>query len=192
MGLGAFGISCCCGSVFFVTDNTGSMGGTITTLKPGFKQLVDDINAKFAVASYQDVPISDPIIFIECSTDKSAVKAALDEYVAAGGGDADENFTQAVTNIALSWGDFGCGGGGVIVLTGDAKSHTDVYTVAEAIDACVSNNIKVLALNTAGSGSGLDGASQATNLCAATGGTLINNVLSVPYADVYQALKDLL
>ncbi|HSP00905.1 MAG TPA: PEP-CTERM sorting domain-containing protein, partial [Thioalkalivibrio sp.] len=64
----------------------------------------------------------------------------------------------------------------VIVWFGDAVSHTTTVDQAEANAALTGENVVVAAINTAGAGSGIDGAGQATAIVAATGGTLTNNV----------------
>ena len=106
--------------VFFETDTTGSMGGTITTLQESLSSMVDQIslevpNVAMGVAWFKDFPVSGfggagdlPYrLTARVTTHVPDVQTGLNAYMASGGGDGPESgmesLYQAVTGEGLSW-----------------------------------------------------------------------------------------
>ncbi|WP_417538936.1 putative Ig domain-containing protein [Marinobacter sp.] len=127
---------------------------------------------------------------------KDDVQAAINQWYAQGGGDAAEANFFALHQVATSgaatdgegstdrgystgadtgWRD---GAAKIIVWFGDVHSHTSSVSVQEVISALEVNGVSVAAVNTRGSGQGIDTGSQATDIVTATGGVLVNGVQS--------------
>lgn len=194
--------------VFFLADNTGSMGGLITNAKAVAGSLLSGLSASYAdinfgVGRY----LGDPgesgynqttayTMMQGITSDATATQTAINGWFASGGGDGPEaNFyalQQAATDGALTSGGltsgqvtgWRTGAQKVIVWFGDAVSHTMSVTQAEVIAALTGENVIVAALNTRGAASGIDTSGQATAVAAATGGTVTNNVSSSDAAAV--------
>jgi len=204
--------------VFFLSDNTGSMGGAIRSVRDNATAILqalagDDprfagIDVAFGVGSY----LGDPREYSAAADTTSVAQLAyrlhqpmtesiddvitgLGRWSARGGGDAPEaNFfalQQAATEGAVTDG-VGTSDRGfssnhvtgwrtdavrVIVWFGDVSSHTTTVSQAEAIQALNDNNIIVAAINTRSANSGIDTAQQASQIVAATNGTLSNNIV---------------
>jgi len=119
---------------------------------------------------------------------KDEVQAGINQWYASGGGDAAEANFFALHQVATSGGltdgdgstdrgfstgaDTGWrdGAAKVIVWFGDVYSHTTTVDIQEAISALEANDVIVAAVNTRGSGQGIDTGSQATDIVTATGG----------------------
>lgn len=127
---------------------------------------------------------------------KDDVQTAINQWYASGGGDGPEANLFSLHQVATSGGmtdgqgttDPGLASAGrtgwrdgaakVIVWFGDARSHTTTVDVQEAIAALEANDVIVAAVNTRGSGQGIDSSGQATDIVTATGGVLVNGVQS--------------
>ncbi|TVP58438.1 MAG: hypothetical protein EA349_04605 [Halomonadaceae bacterium] len=200
--------------VFFLADNTGSMGSAVNAVKANAQNILaaiagDDsrfagMDVAFGVGRY----LGDPREFgsapdaadrayqlIQPVTDDAdSVQAAINQWYARGGGDIPEANFFALHQVATSGGmtngegihdrgfqtgaDTGWrdGAARVIVMFGDAQSHTTVVDIDEAIAALNDNDVIVAAVNTRGSGQGLDWNGQASTIVEATGGVLVNGV----------------
>ena len=121
--------------------------------------------------------------------------SAIDTLSAGGGGDTPESQLKAMVTITDNWlttaGDLGFNGRAeaqkIIIWSGDAHGHdaddppAGYYPTLDAtIGALTAQGIMVFALNSSGEHSGLDeiyhGRYQASEITAATGGMLFNNV----------------
>ncbi len=121
--------------------------------------------------------------------------SAIDALSAGGGGDTPESQLKAMVAITENWvttaGDLGFNGRAeaqkIIIWSGDAHGHdaddppAGYYPTLDAtIGALTAQGIMVFALNSSGQYSGLDeiyhGRYQASEITAATGGMLFNNV----------------
>lgn len=97
--------------VYFLADNTGSMSADIATVKERFIEILTIVmsderfsDAHFGVGAYQDENspgTSNGFIHLQSLTSStSAAQAAVNEYVAAGGGDGDEANLVALYKVA--------------------------------------------------------------------------------------------
>ena len=190
------------GVINTVRNNAQSILDAIAGGDPRFA----GIDVQFGVASYKgdprefggtpDVRANNAYQLQQAITDsRDSVTTAIGQWGAGGGGDGPEaNFFalhQVVTeggptdgvgstdvgfSTALSTG-WRPGAVKVIVWFGDIVSHTTTVDVQEAITALTDNNVIVAAINTRGANTGIDGGSQASQIVAATGGSLTNNVV---------------
>jgi hypothetical protein len=196
--------------VFFLADNTGSMGSIINEVKTSASSILNSISGGdsrfsgidvgFGVGSY----LGDPVEGVSTTTaysllssiskNKTTTQTAIDSWFASGGGDLPEANFFALHQVATSGGatdgigesDTGVGTGQntgwregaarVLVWFGDASSHEETVNLEEATNALVDNDVKVAAINTQNAGNGIDTSDQATDIAAATGGTLTNDV----------------
>lgn len=183
--------------IFFLADNTGSMGGIIGNAQAGAEAILDGLPAtyRFGVGQYN----SDPCEASGCSIfgfsppaygedqaltfDKNDVEDAIDTWFASGGGDGPEGNFYALKEVAETAG-WRPAAQRLVVWFGDAPSHTETVTEGEAIDALVAADAKVIAFNSSSSGFGIDGSymgesSQASDVVAGAGGSLFNNFSSL-------------
>lgn len=164
------------------------------------------IDVQFGVASYNgdprefggsaDVRVSRAYQLRQPVTDsRDAVTSAIGQWRASGGGDGPEANFFALHQIATDGGvtdgngstDPGYGSGlatgwrdgaaKVIVWFGDIVSHTTTVNLDEVITVLTENDVIVAAINTRGANSGIDGSGQASQIVAATNGSLTNNVV---------------
>jgi hypothetical protein len=174
--------------LFFLADNTGSMGGIIGQAQTGASAILgglpSGINYNFGVGRY----FGDPIEGVAPSTayqtltpltsSSAAAQTGISGWFASGGGDLPEaNFfaLQQVSNTT-AWR---TGSQRLIVWFGDAYSHTATTTQAGAIAALNGVNAKVIAFNSLGAGGGIDQFGQASAVVAGTSGSLTNNFSSL-------------
>lgn len=204
--------------IFFLADNTGSMGGVINAVKNSATALLSGLSSsivdvQFGVGRYLgdpkelgETPLSAYQLQQSMTTSASSVQTAINGWFASGGGDGPEaNFfalhqvaTEGGTTDGLGLTDPGIATGQVtgwrddaariIVWFGDVQSHTTTVDQAEAIAALVGNGVTVAALNTRWADGGIDGYGQASSIVAATGGTLVNNVSTTSAAAVLAAI----
>lgn len=187
--------------LFFLADNTGSMGGIVNNAKAGATDIMNALPTgyQFGVGRY----LGDPVEGVPpasaytqntaLTTDKAAAQAGINSWFASGGGDFPEaNFygLEQVANTA-AWR---AEAQRLIVWFGDAPSHTATTTQAEAIAALQAANAKVIAFNSGSAGSGIDGmaggsSNQASNIVAGAGGTLVNNFGSLSAAQFIAAVN---
>ena len=174
--------------VFFLADNTGSMGSILANAQSGASAILGGLPSsyRFGVGNYLGDPIEgEPNAYTldqALTTDHMAVQTAINSWFAHGGGDTPEaNFyaLQQVANTA-TWDPTSQR---IVVWFGDAPSHTETTTEAEAITALQGANAKVIAFNNGSAGAGIDGCygaecTQASDVVAGAGGSLVNNFLS--------------
>ncbi len=186
--------------LFFLADNTGSMGGIITEAQSGATSIMNALvgDYHFGAGRYLGDPFEGVAPASAYSEDtgltasKVAVQAGIDSWTAGGGGDTPEaNFyaLQQVANTA-AWR---AEAQRLIVWFGDAPSHTETTTSAQAIAALQAANAKVIAFNSGSAGNGIDGSygastNQASGIVAGAGGSLTNNFSLLSGADFVNAV----
>ena len=181
--------------VFFLADNTGSMGDIIGAVKTGASSILTGTaglgNVAWGVGAYKDN--GDDFVYqlnTAITTTQANVQTGIDAWVASGGGDGPEAQLYALkrmaTDAATGWrpGSLRIG-----VWFGDYPGHDpsgpDGTTEAQATAALTGAGIKVEALSVGFST--LDSTGQATRITAATGGNLFSGVQA---DDVVQAIID--
>jgi hypothetical protein len=195
--------------VFFLADNTGSMGGVIGNVRTVATGLLNSISTRFddvqfGVGSY----LGDPVEGVEPSesyslldpVDNNGINPALNAintWSANGGGDLPEagffGLHQAATsggatNSGVSSGQntqWRSGSKKYILWFGDASSHTETIGLAETLRTLQDEDVTVIGFNSNAAGTGIDGAydgtsSQASQITSGTDGNLTNNFSSVP------------
>lgn len=186
--------------IFFLADNTGSMGGIINAAKAGAASIMDALpsNYRFAAGSYlgdpsEGVPPGTAFTLNQAlTTNKAAVQTGINAWFASGGGDFPEANLFALERVAntTSWAD---AAQRLVVWFGDATGHVDTVTTQGAADALEGEGVKVVAFNSTSEGNGIDGRDtspaepadtrQATDIIAQTGGSLTNNFSSLAGTD---------
>ncbi len=176
--------------VFFLVDDTGSMGSTIGAAKSGATAVMNALPSsyRFGVAGYDGDP-SEGVTAANAfnlhqalTTDKTAVQAGINLLVASGGGDTPEASNYALKQAAdtLSWA---AASQRIVVWFGDAPGHINTTTTVQAADALVAAGAKVVAFNNTSAGNGIDGrdtnpagdvTNQASYIIGRTGGSLTN------------------
>ena len=176
--------------LFFLADNTGSMGTIITNAKTNAAAILGALPAgnsyNFGVGAYVGDPSEGasgggpPFYIVDQALTASAAAAqtGINAWFASGGGDTPEGNFFALQQVAntTAWR---AGSQRIVVWFGDAEAHTETTTQAQAIAALQAKGIKVLAFNSLGAGSGIDQGGQATAIVAATSGTELNNFTSL-------------
>lgn len=193
--------------VFFLADTTGSMGGTINSVKASASSILSSTaglgDVAWAVGDYQDYPTypwgastDHPYLLRQAmTTSQSAAQTGINSWTIGDGWDTPESQLAGLTALSqvaggtTGWRD---GSERIVVWFGDAPGHdpdnTSGYpgpTQAQTIAALQAAGCQVLALNV-GYGQ-LDAYGQATAITGATGGTLYNGVHD---SDVVQKIKD--
>ena len=162
--------------IYFMSDTTGSMGGTIGAVSANADAILAAIaavqpDAQFGVGNYRDYPydLLPPFYHqLNITDDTVAVSAEIGNWVAAGGGDGPEGQFYALTQIADPGVDWRDGSTKIVVWFGDAPAHDPVpvaatglgYDITEATvtKALVDAGIRVIAISlpTGGYAAGLD------------------------------------
>jgi hypothetical protein len=173
--------------VFFLADNTGSMGGIIGQAKAGASAILGDLAAsgyQFGVGRYVGDPsegIAPAVAYVQNTAmtfDPTAAQAGINSWFASGGGDWEEANFYALSQVA-STADWRPEAQRLVVWFGDAPSHTATVSEAGAIAALNAADASVIAFNSLSAGGGMDYGSQASNVVAGAGGTLVNNFTSL-------------
>jgi hypothetical protein len=179
--------------IFFLADNTGSMGSIINNAKNGAGAILGGLPStyRFGVGRYLGDPVeggsSHYLENTALTTNHTDVQNGINSWFASGGGDTPEGNYFALQQVAntTSWDP---SSQRIIVWFGDATAHTETTTKAQAITALQNANAKVIAFNSGSSGSGIDGCyfsdcNQASDVVAGAGGSLVNNFLSFTPAE---------
>ena len=178
------------GDVFFLSDTTGSMGGTIDSVKTNALAILTGLsvygNIQSGAGSYKDVPTSpwgssgdyayrldSPIGF------GPSTQAGINTWTASGGNDGPESNMIALNTVATSAAtDWRAGSERFVLWFGDYYGHTPQNTpgypgpsTADTIAALQGAGITVLAFSM---GSAFLTEGQAAAITTATGGTLYN------------------
>lgn len=190
--------------VFFLADNTGSMGSTISKATAGAIAILNALPStyQFGVGRYFGDP-SEPGMtpssayqtLTALTSNKPAVQSGINSWIASGGGDGPEGNLFALKQVAetAAWRPEAQR---LVVMFGDAEGHTETTTTAQAIAALGAANAKVIAFNNTSAGSGIDGRygaepagfRQASAIVGAVGGAVVDNFLSVSNADFITAV----
>ncbi len=217
--------------VFFLVDNTGSMGSVINSVRSNASTILSAMtgadprftgaDVAFGVGRYfgdpgEFAPV-DPgaayDLLQPITTNQADIETAINAWVATGGGDRPEGNFFALHQVATEGGptdgigstDTGAGTGEVtgwrdgaarvVVWFGDAPSHPfgsgdaeNTVDLDEAIAALNAENVTVAAINRFGAGAGIDDNGQASDIAAATGGTLTNGISGASSATTIDAI----
>lgn len=196
--------------LFFLADNTGSMGGVISAAQAGAGDILSAVPAgadyNFGVGSYLGDPVEsfyepvetctpaaghDNCAYTEnaaLSSSTAAAQAGINDWFALGGGDFPEANFYALKTMAetTSWR---TGSQRLAIWFGDASSHTATTSQAEAIAALNAAGITVIAFNSTGAGGGIDTSGQASAVAGGTGGSLTNNFTGLTGAEFAAAVN---
>lgn len=128
----------CKADIYFLADNTGSMGGAIDDAQEAAGdvlvalQSLPNLDLAFGVGKYNDLPAIPSAFFThqqDITPDSNLVIAAIDDWSAGGGGDTPESWLLALDQLAVpADGVYGWRPGSfrVIVQLGDAPSHDPI------------------------------------------------------------------
>jgi hypothetical protein len=147
--------------VFFLTDTTGSMSGTINSVQSNFGAIASALsgtgNIAYGAGQYKD--IGDTFVYHldqNITTSLPAVQTAINSWSAGGGGDYPEQGLYALgqTATTTTWRD---GSKRIVVIAGDAPSWTggsspDGSTVASTAATLLANGVTVESINVGGGG----------------------------------------
>lgn len=170
--------------IFFLADNTGSMGPVINSVKSVAGSLLTTLSstyasARFGVGRYLGdpregvAPTTAYQLQQAMSSNTDTTQTAINAWFASGGGDTPEANFFALHQVATSGAptpgnvlppqstgsntNWSAGAVKVILWFGDATSHTDTITEAQTIDALKANNVIVVGLNSGSNDTGIDG-----------------------------------
>lgn len=194
--MGAFGASKV--DIFMLADNTGSMGGMIGSVWVGADAILGTLasryDATFGVGRYlgdrsespQATPSTDEYGFkslLSQTKERTLTKAAIGSWFADGGGDPPEGAFDALEQVATNTA-WRSDAERIVVWFGDAPSHTETTTRSAAIAALQAADVRVVAFNNGGPGTGIDGRysieapelpGQASEIVGSVGGALVHD-----------------
>lgn len=186
--------------IFFLADNTGSMGGVIINnvkaqaagILSTLQGTYSDIN--FGVGRYVGDPAEGSgenyLLQQAITSNDAAATAAINNWFASGDGDFPEGNFDALEHVASDAGTgWRAGTQRLVVYFGDAPSHTETTTEAQAIAALTAENIIAMPMNNGPDNNGLDGCygsecNQADDIANGTGGISTNNTSGLSSADL--------
>jgi hypothetical protein len=181
--------------VVLLVDVTGSMGPTIANIKTNLDKVISSVtgtqpNARFAVASFGD--FADPNRFQvnqPLTNNVAALQAAVDSLKPEGGGDAPEDWINALYQLSMGAVSFGNDSSRIIVLVSDENSHdpSGGHTLSDAIKALQGHVIRVIGVNVAN----LDLTGQASAVTTATGGVIVSSDANAVTKAIISGLKNL-
>ncbi len=195
--------------LFFLADNTGSMGGIVSKAQSGASEILGSVpggaDYNFGVGRYlgdcveYSMPAGCGTSYVGytqntgLTSSAAAAQTGINAWFASGGGDGPEGNFDALRMVAQT-ADWRTGSQRLVVWFGDAVSHTERTTEAQAIAALQAAGVKVIAFNSNASGYGIDGCyfgecSQASDIVAATGGSLTNSFGSLSAAGFVTAVN---
>jgi hypothetical protein len=127
--------------IYFLSDNTGSMSSAIAAVQTGasaiFTALSTNPGLQFGVGEYQDFVNAGDVAFQNLqgiTNNQAAVTAAINSWVAVGGGDGPEAQLFALDQLAslptIGWRP---GVQHIIVWMGDAPGHDPICTAASGL-----------------------------------------------------------
>jgi hypothetical protein len=204
--------------VFFLADNTGSMGGTISAVATNAAAILNasvftGLDIGWGVGRYFGDP-SEGVggggaydVLQTITTNHTDVQTAINAWIASGGGDTPEAnlyaLQQAATEGAATAGGVSSGEATgwrtgtqrIVAWFGDATGHTETLGLDETIAALTGAGVTVVGFNSSAiSGFGIDGTygadarNQASTIVAGTGGSLVNNFLSLSSSELVDAI----
>jgi hypothetical protein len=151
--------------IYFLADNTGSMGPVIANVQAGASAILSALSAypglQFGVGEYQDFVNAGDIAFKnlqQVTTNAANVQSAINTWTAAGGGDLPEAQFYALDQVAgsptIGWRP---GVKHIVVWLGDAPGHDPICAAASGLSyditevsvtaKLVANQITVLAIS---------------------------------------------
>lgn len=193
--------------VFFISDTTGSMGPHIAKVRDRANQILNEIDnmanvkgidAAYGVAFYNDDPSEGcaPIgsqtgVIQPITTDKTLIQNAINTWNASGGCDYPEgNFyglSRLISDPVSGWRDKL---GRVIIIMGDAASHTRTISMNNVEKMIKDNNIAVIAMNAANTGGGIAESNQAQTLADAVKGGKLFQINSSTADEIADAIAN--
>lgn len=189
--------------IFFLSDRTGSMFGTIGDAQAGASTILGGLPStyRFGAGSYVEDPSEGFITGGSSYTEDAALgtaaaaQAGIDSWAAGGGGDRDEANLYALKQVAETAG-WRAEAQRLVVWFGDEPGHTETTTLDESIAALLAEDVTVIAFNNGSAGFGIDNSesggdprNQASTIVAATGGSLTNN-FTAPGVDFVTTVSD--
>jgi len=163
--------------IYFLADTTGSMGGTIASVKASASTILSSLvstyssGLSFAVGEYKDFgDVYTYRLNTAMTSVQATAQAGINAWAAGGGGDTPEAELFALNSLATSpatgWR---TGSEKILVWFGDAPGHDPSGGITEAIAtaALVSNKIETLAVDVGA----MNSSGQASRIAAATGGS---------------------
>jgi hypothetical protein len=198
------------GDVFFLSDTTGSMGGTISSVQTNASGILDGLsvygNIQTGAGNYRDFPTSpwggagDYAYNLDAAIDgKATTQAGINSWTTGWGNDYPESQLTALTTVATSGATgWRAGSERFVLWFGDAPGHEateagypGTATTASTISALQAAGITVLAFNVGGGG--LNDYGQASAITSATGGTLYagfgSNIVDTIVAGIGEAFS---
>jgi len=170
--------------IFFLSDTTGSMFGTIATVQAGASAILGATAAlgapgqvQWAVGEYRD--IGDAFVYRlnqAMTANQADVQTGINAWVASGGGDLPEANLYAIQQATTAASGWRAGSAQIMVQFGDAPGHdpsgpTNV-TLAQATAALVGPpTTKLIAVDVGAKNS----TGQETVMVAASGGTYLDH-----------------
>jgi hypothetical protein len=176
--------------IFFLSDTTGSMGGTISSVETAAGSILSGTaglgNIAWGVGEYRD--FGDSFVYRlnqAVTTTQAAVTTGINAWSASGGGDLPEANLFALTQVAgePSWR---AGSQKIGVWFGDAVGHdpSGLSTLATTTAALLAAGAKVIAFDVGN----LDGLGQATAIATATGGSYHDGLGGDPAQTIIDAI----
>jgi hypothetical protein len=147
--------------VFFLTDTTGSMGGTISSVQSNFGAIASSLsgtgNIAYGAGQYKD--IGDSLVYSRTqniTTSLPAVQTAINSWSAGGGGDYPEQGLYALGQVATTT-DWRVGSKRIVLIAGDAPSKEgaqtlDGSTVASTAALLNANGVTLESINVGSGG----------------------------------------
>jgi hypothetical protein len=138
--------------IFFLTDTTGSMGGTINTVKSNFGAIAAGLGGDIAFGVGQFKDVGDVFAYNldqDITTSIATAQAAIDTWSASGGGDFPEQALYALSEVAntTSWR---AGAKKIVLLAGDAPAKTDLKSQADVVSDLVAAGVTVESIDVGG------------------------------------------
>lgn len=167
--------------IMFMSDTTGSMGGTINTVRTNAGAILAATaglgNVQWAVGEYRDN--GDAFVYRldqAMTANQAAVQAGINTWVAGGGGDLPEANLYAIQQSTLAATGWRAGSARLLVQFGDAPGHDPSgptgVTLAQATAALVGPpTTKLIAVDVGAKNS----TGQETAMVAASGGSYLDH-----------------
>jgi hypothetical protein len=167
--------------IFFLSDTTGSMGGTINTVRTNAAAIMANTaalgNVAWGVGQYKDGTVDAFGYRLDqaVTQNQALVQAGINTWIAGGGGDLPEDnlmgIRRSTTDAASAWRS---GSARLLVQFGDAYGKdpaSDGTTEVQATAALTSTSTKLIAVDVGAK----NATGQETRMTAASGGTYLFN-----------------
>lgn len=131
--------------IFFLTDTTGSMGSTISTVKTNFGAIAAGLSGDigFGVGQFKDQ--GDAFVYNldqDITTSVADAQTAINTWSAGGGGDTPEQGLYALSQVATTT-TWRAGAKKIVLIAGDATAKTNILSQADVVNNLVSNGVTV-------------------------------------------------